>query len=296
MPRVRLPGTRWLLGVGALVALAVPLRIAYRAWADERRTFASSRHAPKLSVSELGIDGLREVELSSRDGSRIRGVYTQPKQGALIVMVHGSTGDRSDVANEARILAGAGFGVLALDLPGQGLSEGKVTWGRSERLAISGALDWAVKQAGVDPERLGVFGFSLGGYVALQTAVVDPRIKAVAAAGTMGSYYEHTFWEYRRYGFLRQWPALLAKRQSGMQPNELVPQEVIGRIAPRSVLLVTGTADQLVPSWMTERLFAAAHEPKRLFVVEGARHGQYFARDPQGYADALRSFFMKLTG
>lgn len=281
---------RW-LALAGLAALALPLWIALRAYLAERRTFATSSHPPHLGVRDFGIEGLGDVSFASRDGSQIRGVFAPARRGAAILLVHGSGGDRCDVASEARILAGAGFGVLAIDLPGQGQSEGRVQWGESERQALAGALDFAARQPGVRPDRLGAYGFSLGGYVLVQAATLDSRIAAVAVAGTTGSYADHTFWEYRKYGLLSEWPALLAKRTSGMKLDELEPRAVIERIAPRPLLLIAGSKDELVPSWMTESLFSKAREPKTLLIVPGASHGNYAKADPSGYAAALLKFF-----
>jgi fermentation-respiration switch protein FrsA (DUF1100 family) len=50
----------------------------------------------------------------------------------------------------------------------------------------------------------------------------------------------------------------------------------------KPVFLAHGTADSLAPFAHTERLFAAAHEPKRLFRLEGYEH--YHSPGPDFYA------------
>ncbi len=269
--------------------------IALRAYRAERSVFIPNRHAPRKSVADFGVVGMHEVMFSSRTGVRLRGVYAAPKNGAAIILTHGSQGDRSDVADEAKILADGGFGVLAFDWPGHGESDGKIIWGEPERLALAGALDFVAKQPGVDSARLGAFGFSMGGYIVAQLASQDERLRAVAIAAAPHDAIEQTRWEYRYLGFLSQLPALLAVRLSGMPTSELVPEQVIGKLAPRSLLLVTGDEDPLVPSWMTERLYRAAREPKRLLSVKTAGHGGYATADPKGYAQALVAFFGVLT-
>ena len=74
-----------------------------------------------------------------------------------------------------------------------------------------------------------------------------------------------------------------------------MPEQVVGKIAPRPLLLIGGVEDQLVPSWMTQRLFAAAHEPKAIWLVPKAGHGGYAEAAPVEYPERLLKFFDVLT-
>lgn len=278
------------LGLAALVALLIPARIAYRAYKDERRCFVPQRHEPRLGLAEFGVAGLRDVAFPGPGGT-LRGVFAPPQNGATIVLTHGSLGEHSDMAPEARILGHAGYGVLAFDWPGHGQSDGKIEWGASERQALSAALAWLVAQPGVDPSRLGVFAFSSGGHTVAQVAAQDPRLRAVVLASAPPDPLVHLHWEYRQYGALSRWPARLALIVSGMKTDEQVPEQVIGKIAPRPLLLLGGVEDQLVPNWMTQRLFAAAHEPKAIWLVPKAGHGGYAEAAPVEYPERLLGFF-----
>ena len=173
--------------------------------------------------------------------------------------------------------------------------EGKIEWGESERQAMTAALSWLTAQPGVDANRLGAFGFSSGGHTVTQVASRDQRLRAVAIASTPPDPLVHLDWEYRRFGALSRWPARLALYVSGMKIDEQVPEQVSGQIAPRPLLLVGGVDDQLVPNWMTQRLFAAAREPKSLFLVPKAGHGGYAEASPVEYPERLLKFFEVLT-
>ncbi len=80
-----------------------------------------------------------------------------------------------------------------------------------------------------------------------------------------------------------------------MNTDDQMPERVIGQIAPRPLWLVGGVQDDLVPNWMTERLFAAAREPKALFLVPKAGHGGYAEASPIEYPKRLLKFFEVLT-
>ncbi len=291
--RLRLGWKRALLLIAAVVVLAT-LVIALHAFVTERGAFVARHHAPRLSLRDFRIPGLVEASFRSRAGGRLKGYYAPPSDGIAVVLCHGSSGERSDLVEEARILAEAGVGVLVFDWPGHGESEGTVHWDEPERQALRGAVDWLVMQPGVSPHKIGAFGFSMGGYMLAQVAATDDRLRAVALAGTPPDAVAHLRWEYRRGGLLRQWPAMLAVHVSGMQPREQVPLEVVKRVAPRRLLLVAGSDDRSVPPWMTQQLYAAASEPKRLLVIQGAEHGGY-SRADAGYAQTLRDFFRQLS-
>jgi len=276
--------------------LLFPALIAYRSYRSERAALRAPARPPRLSVAEFQIDGLRAVSFRSRNQNLLKGVYRPPSaSGAAVMLVHGSGGERSDLAPEAKLLAERGLGFLIFDLPGHGESPGQASWDEPERQALRGALDWLERQPGVDPARLGGFGFSMGGYVLAQVAATDPRLRATALAGTPHDAVEHTRWEYRRWGALSQWPALFAVRSAGMKLGEQVPERVVARIAPRALLIISGGQDQLVPSWMSRRLFDAAGEPKQWLLVEPAGHGGYSEAPRERYAEPLRAFFARLS-
>ena len=282
-------GVACALGAGLFAAYA-----AYRTYRIERQCFLPSPHPPRKTVDDFGIPGLEAVTFRSRSGDRIAGVYVAPRRGRVVVLTHGSGGDRSDLSGEAKLLARAGFGVLSFDWPGHGESEGAVEWGRSERQALQGALDWLAQRPAVLASHVGVVGFSMGGYIVAQVAADDARLAAVVLSATPHDPIEHTRWEYRRLGPLTQWPALLALRVSGFDPGDQTPERVVARIAPRPLLLVRGSEDESVASWMTERLERGARAPKRVLLVEGAGHGGFLEANPEGYGRELLQFFEQL--
>lgn len=284
---------------GALILAAAllpawPAWIALRSFRAEYRGFLDMRRSPRLSVAEYSIPKLSDVSFPSRQGNRLRGVFAPSNNGAAVILAHGSGGERSDLSAEAKILSDAGFGVLAFDWPGHGESEGEIRWGEPERKAIAGAVDWLGSQPSVDSGKIGAFGFSMGGYIVAQAGASDARLKAVALAGAPHDPVEHTKWEYRRWGVLSQWPALLGVRLGGMNVNELIPERVVKDISPRPLLLISGDRDGLVPPWITQRLFDAARAPKTFLTVPGAGHGNYAEAAPDLYARGLLSFFSSL--
>lgn len=282
-----------------LAALAVPLGalwVSVRAYRAEAACFHPRRGPVGLPPSGPGEPAFESVRLRGRAGGEVGAWYLPARAGAAVVLVHGSGADRRSMLPEARLLARAGYGLLLPDLPGHGESEGEVRFGVAERGAVQGALDWLAARPGVDPARLGLLGFSMGGYVAAGVAAEDPRVRAVVLVSAPPDAERQTRWEHRRFGFLTEEPALLAVRRAGLPLGEAEPADVVARIAPRAVLIVGGTADPVVPEGMTRELFARAAEPRELLVVEGAGHGG-FAELPAGrYASPLLAFLARHLG
>lgn len=117
-----------------------------------------------------------------------------------VVVLHGYTGMKDVYGMDVpQWLWEAGYFVLSFDYPGFGVSEGERGRHRPDEHALStyDSVTYLQTIDGVDPERIGVYGSSWGGGLAIWCAAFDPRIKVVvsAVAATDG---ERTFRLMRR--------------------------------------------------------------------------------------------------
>jgi uncharacterized protein len=276
---------------GAGVGLVLCVRIAAKSFWSQRADYvrtppaAISRHPERTA-----IEGLAEISFSSADGQRVAGWYAPSRNRAAIILVHGTGAERSSLLFETGLLAQAGFGVLTVDLPGQGASEGRTRWGVPERHAISAAVDWLRTRGDVDPERIGGFGFSMGAYVLTQAAVLDRRLRAMALVSSPNEVVEHNWLATSKWGLLSQVPCYVALRAYG-QSLDMPPKNVIGSIAPRAVLIIGGELDPLVPARVARQLFSAAGSPKQLWLVPRAHHTDFAQIAGPEYRDRLTGFF-----
>ena len=62
------------------------------------------------------------------------------------------------------------------------------------------------------------------------------------------------------------------------------------------LLILHGDGDELVPLAMAHRLFRAAQEPKRLYVIPGAGHNDTFAVGGEDYFSTLKGFVQAIDG
>ncbi|WP_371745611.1 alpha/beta hydrolase [Myxococcus sp. CA033] len=250
-------------------------------------------HVPvERPVASAELSGLEDVSFSSVDGLTLRGWYVPSRNRAAVVLVHGFADNRAQLLFEARALARAGYGVLLFDLRAHGESGGdRVTWGDGERRDVTAALDFVSKRQDVDPARLGLFGFSMGGTTALLVAETDARVKAVVAAGAYPALEADVYSGYGRWGAFSAEPVLWTLRHAGVDVDAVRPIDGMCQLQGRPLLLVNGDVDPDAPAKLQASLFRAACEPKSLWVVEGAGHGEYSRVAPEEYARRLREHF-----
>jgi fermentation-respiration switch protein FrsA (DUF1100 family) len=275
----------------AAVLVVPAIGIAYRSYRREVAVFFPERRPFALERSQSGLNGVVEIEFRA-SGNAFSGWYVPSANRAAVVLLHGAGGDRASLLFEAQALARRGFGVLTFDSAGHGNSEGRIGWSKLEVSSVGAALDWLVQQKDLDPARLGALGFSLGGYVLAQAAASDMRIKAIVLAGTPSDPVAQVRWDHRQWSWLGQLPALWALRRGGMD-LDVRALDMMGKLAPRPVLVIGGAQDQLVPVAMAHELYAAAAEPKELHIIEGAGHTDFAAVSPRAYEQRVAGFFEK---
>ena len=283
--------SRALLAIGLVIGLGLAWQLwrAVRAYRIERVTLFPPR-GPVTAPDDSAAIGLKDVSFASRNGTKLRGWYVPSRNGAAVVLVHGSGSNRSTGVPELRVLAGKGFGVLAFDLPGHGESEGSVIFGLPPAEAVQGAVDFVLQQSDVHDGRIGVAGFSYGGAIVSRAAATDCRMRSVVLVATPSDAITQTRAEYASYGRAAQIGAFAVYWLRRIDLRSERPVDYVGKIAPRPVLIVASAEDATVPLSETRELVAAAREPKRYVLIPHGSHGQ-FAEADSSYLPTIEQFF-----
>lgn len=247
--------------------------------------------------SHLGLPA-ELVYFQATDGLRLSG-WKIPSDAARpwIILCHGLGTNRADVLDEAAALFRARFNVLLFDFRGHGGSHGRTTsFGWLEQRDLEGALAFLGAQPDVAPRPYGVFGLSMGGAVAVMVAARDERIGALAVNSIYADLERAIAARLKREHRLPRVPFAFFVDTAywlrfGVWPGRISPRRAIGCISPRPVLLIHGRDDPKIPSTESELVFAAAGDPKELWVVPGAVHLDGLRLAPAVYHQKLVEFF-----
>jgi uncharacterized protein len=256
-------------------------------------------HQPQeLTPTDVGL-AYRKVKIQSTHRIELAGWWVPGNDPCrAVVLVSGIEGDKSDrhIVKTASVYAGAGYGVLMIDLRGQGGSEGeRVTMGYKEVRDVRGALLWLNKR-GFPPGEVVLHGFSLGGATVLRVAPES----GVAAVVEESAYSDLPLILRQQLPAVSGLPSfftpgifLMGKLFLGIDPWAVRPEEDAGRLCKKEIplLIIHSKDDEAVPFEHAERIRKACPEAA-FWKIEGYRHVGAYAH-PR-YRERLLNFLRTL--
>lgn len=237
------------------------------------------------------------VTFPSDSGTTISAWYHAPRVGApSIVLSHGVRGSKAHVAERARFLRDAGYGLLLYDARGHGESfASSITFGFLESHDARAAVEFT--RSKVPRSRVGFIGPSLAG----ASALLGPEPLEVDALVLEAVYptLEHAI---RNRIAIRLGRTLApplthllmwqVEPRLGFDPYSLNPIERIGQ-ASAPILLVAGSEDRHTTLAESRALFDAAPDGTELWVVEGAAHESFHRFAGAEYERRILDFFQR---
>jgi fermentation-respiration switch protein FrsA (DUF1100 family) len=249
-------------------------------------------HAVAHPLAAFGADA---EDVWFGEHARLHGVYLPPPTngtggtggaggtGLTLVIFHGNGGNVSHRAPLlARMRRELRAGLFIFDYQGYGLSSGRPSEAAT-RADARAALAYLRSRPDVDADRLVYYGESLGGAVAVTLATEAPPV-ALIVQSSFTSIAEMTA---THYPLLR-----------GLLPLAPVSYDSLAAV-PRlrvPLLVIHGGADTLISPDHGQRLYDAAHEPKRLVIVPDAGHNDVHVRGGPELWEAMRDFLGSLAG
>lgn len=254
------------------------------------------KEVPKSEIGEevtVGDVIVREItyEVPASDGRPIKvfAYYGYPaakknRKLPAIVWVHGggSIADRNAITRWASL----GYAALAMDLPGKG-GEARAA-SRSEGPDMSDSLIFTVapsprdsylylcvnsvcravsflqSREEVDPERIGVLGYSWGGVITLLANGIDDRIAAACTVYGAGYIYEESFWSHSQY-------AKLSFKDKKLWREHFDPSSYLKSLHGKT-LFVGATLDIYYPLRSFVKTYREAACAKALYIVLNKNH------------------------
>jgi dipeptidyl aminopeptidase/acylaminoacyl peptidase len=237
------------------------------------------------------------VTLETEDGLSLAAWYI-PRKGAAtdkaVIVLHGYPADKGDLLPRASFLVDR-YNVLFVDMRYFGQSEGAYTTvGAKETQDLRAAVEYL---QGRGMERIGVYGFSMGGAVALMGQAEIDGIDAVVAEASYADLRTMTSEMYRYIHPLQRpltWTtAMLAKVLFRTDIDEVSPEKAIKK-GDASILLAHSRGDEVVPFRNAERIIMAAadREGFETFILDTGTHGEPSIE----FAQTMASFFAEHLG
>lgn len=238
------------------------------------------------------------VQLNPEDGLLLPAWYYPSQNGAAILAMGGNTGALGANLPEVAPLLEAGYGVLQLSARVCATPARPVTLGALEVRDAAAGLAFLQARAEVDPARIGVFGFSMGGAGAIRAAAREVDIAAVLAEGGYFNLGKDIVEPEAKESLVRKvflyTIADVFWLRTGANPWQISPVDEIGAISPRPVFLIYGEFE--ADSGRAQAQFDAAGEPKALWIVPGGDHGQNYRVAPEEYTRRVVTFFEQTLG
>ncbi|MFT3877511.1 MAG: alpha/beta hydrolase [Propioniciclava sp.] len=283
------------LGAAARVLAGVGIGVGAVAGATVFKLNGRYRPALQYGFSPFEVGAPSEdVTFTADDGVRLAGWWLEASDAETVVICcHGHRGTKADMLGIGSGLWRAGHSVLLFDFRGNGDSgDGPQSLSHFEQRDVRAAVDLV---RGRCPEaRIAVVGFSMGAAATILAAAEDHRIEAVVADSAfamMSDVVAAAYAKYRLPGAVVPAANLLNRAVRGYSFDEVRPVDRIAAIAPRPMLLLHGTADQVIPyEHMVLLAEAAGPGATESVTFDGAEHcGGYFADRP-GYIALVNDF------
>lgn len=232
------------------------------------------------TVTPLSRWGLayENVTFPTTDGLSLRGWFVPASRtdAPAIVYAPATAHDQRSGLSLVPAFHRAGYHVLLFSYRGHALSDGQrlqFTYGDAESRDVDAAIRFLQETLGI--RQVGVIGHSVGAVSAILSAARNPAAGAVVAVAPFNCVAE--VWQTSSPAwvpeFVLDWTLWVTEKTRGFRRDEVCPLKVVDQIAPRPLLLIHGTADRRITEEQVRRLYAAAAEPKSLWLVEGATHG-----------------------
>lgn len=179
-----------------------------------------------------------------------------------VLFLHGWGGDRETVGWLLDHLCNQGHHLLNFTQRGFDGSGGRREL--SSWLPDAAAVVDYIAAAKLEPW---VCGLSTGGSLAIALSAFKPEVRGCIALAPFASFP-------RLFSDRPDHRGTLERTFSDLETSmiELNAEEVIGRIAPRPLLLVHGDSDEVIPTDHSRLLFEKASEPRQLCIMKGANH------------------------
>ncbi|MDE1976307.1 MAG: alpha/beta fold hydrolase [Elusimicrobia bacterium] len=279
-----------LLGLGAILY-----------WGAGVILYPPSMSAMEVFPESFGLPYER-IAFQTEDGLTLKGWFVpapDANKDRTLLMCHGWSDNKGELLKMTAYLHQAGFNLFYFDFRSHGESQGEfTTLGHYELRDLRAAMNCLKEKKPWCLENLGVFGFSMGAAVAAMGAGDYPEIRAVILESPFTEFHRVCAQWTKNHLHIPYFPLVMGaifvlRLRAGLAVGRQSPINSIARISPKPLLVIGGTADTLMPESGVRQLYAAAGEPKQLWIISGAAHGKCHETAGLAYERRVIGFFEK---
>lgn len=270
------------IATGALLILYLGLCLFLRYWQSRLIFFPPTEIASSPAEKNLAY---KEVWLPVSTG-KIHGWWIPSSQAdaPALLYFHGNGSNIGDLINRASRFHELGLSVLLIDYRGYGKSSGPFP---NESLVYEdaqAAWTYLTQTRQLPPEKIFLYGHSLGGAVAIELARQHPQLAGIIVEGSFTSIGAVA----KEVSLYRLFPIDWILTQKFDSINKIPDLKM-----PK--LFIHGTADEVVPSKMSQELYAAASQPKQILLVPEAGHNDVAKLGGVEYLQAIAQFIERAS-
>ena len=257
-----------------------------------------------FDVSPYFMPDFETVHFPSRQhGLTLTGWFIESKPDSpAVILTHGLNGCKCSprILTIAGMLHRNGFNVLMYDMRDHGesdIEDGRAAVGNEEYQDLLGAWDWLVEEKHLDPNRIGVFGESLGAGTTLIAFGQEPRLAAAFVDSPYSDLPQIIDEELARNHyplFLAPGGIFMARLIAGDNLTAFSPKDAINNNAGRPIYIVHGAADTRIDVHHTRQLAELATQAGAnvtVWIPEGVGHANAVFASPDEYEQRLVTFF-----
>jgi alpha-beta hydrolase superfamily lysophospholipase len=284
----------FLIFVSLLILVIGPVMLLQ----PHRRTIEYyKRYTSILHPSDLQLP-YEEITLKTAEGIDLHCwlIKAQGQPRGTIIYLHGVSECKIVGLPIAKRLRDHGFNVFLYDSRRHGDSGGNYcTYGFYEKHDTATVINYLQARPDVHLGRIGLFGTSMGAAVAIQVAACDTRVAAIVAESGFATL-RSIFDDYQRrviklpWHYLRNIVIKRSEHLAHFKANAVSPVDSVKDVHV-PLFILHGTADTLIRSTYSEIVYASAHEPKELWLIDGAKNNDMAEIGGDEYRRRIIGFF-----
>lgn len=281
----------------------------------KEKQLLGTRFSPEFSEM---LSDMKPISFTSRDGLKINGYLTIPKGTSgknlpMVLYVHGGPWSRDywRLDRSVQLLANRGYAVLQINFRGSSgygrifMEAAKGEFARKMHKDLIDGVDWAIKQGIADPEKIGILGYSYGGYAVLTGLTITPEVFtcgiSVNGISNLDTFIRSKDIKDNDYKNWYKWQTYVGNPESQEDQAAIKARSPFYHVdkISKPLLIVQGAKDERVPrseaDTMVKALKSADKEVKYILFPRESHHIRWWSNQFR-LLNNMEKFFGKHLG